>query len=259
MVAKTCSKCGSPLQSVANGTMLSCKHCGTMVFANDDTHSDLAEMYLRTELTNGDKLLFEQKWAEAVTCFSNLTEKYPLDIDSWMGLARAMTREQTFMALSGAEYQRLTKCLSKIQLLQGALLDDSWRQYRQKYEEYRDIQRMEIQEQCEKLARWIDSKQDGDSKMAALIGMVAGAFLVFMLGVVIVIIEPKAWMVLPITTSISVIIGWMIYRIRGKADITKEERQRVKARCAELEKQAKYWNVNIFFRQDIRNILESKK
>ena len=125
MVAKTCSKCGSPLQSVAYGTMLSCKHCGNMVFANDGTHGDLAEMYLRTELTNGDKLLFEQKWAEAVTCFSNLTEKYPLDIDSWMGLARAMTREQTFMALSGAEYQRLTKCLSKIQILQGALLDDS--------------------------------------------------------------------------------------------------------------------------------------
>lgn len=259
MVAKTCSKCGSPLKLVANDTMMSCPRCKTMVFTDDETHGNLSEMYLRTELSNGDKLLFEHKWDEAVVCFSNLTEKYPLDIDSWMGLARAMTHEQTFLVLPGAEYQKLTKCLGRIQSLQGALLDDSWRAYRQKYEEYRDIQRMEIQEQCEKLARWIDHKQDGDVKMATLIGMVAGAFLVFMLGVVLTMIEPKLWIILPITTGIAVIIGFMIRRIRGKADITPEERQRVKQRCAELEKQAKYWNVQIFFRQDIRNILESKK
>lgn len=260
MVAKKCSKCGSSLKPVANGTMLSCPHCKTMQFTqNDGSHDNLQELYLRSELVNGDKYLQDQDWKQATACFSALVEKYPLEIDAWMGLARAMTREQTFLALSGAEYQALTKCLSKVQILQGALLDDSWATYRQKYEVYRDTQRMEIQDQCEKLANWIDHKQDGDVKMASLIGMVAGAFLVFMLGVVLVMIDPRLWIVLPITTAIAVIIGWMIYRLCGKANITPEERQRVKQRCAELEKQAKYWNVQIFFRQDIRNILESKK
>ena len=260
MSAKTCSKCGSSLKLVANGTMLSCPHCKTMQFVqNDGSHENLQELYLRSELVNGDKYLQDQDWKPAITCFSALVERYPLEIDAWMGLARAMTREQTYLALSGAEYQTLTKCLSKVQVLQGALLDDSWSAYRQKYEAYRDAQRMEIQDQCEKLANWIDHKQDGDAKMASLIGMVAGAFLTFMLGVVLVMIDTRLWMVLPITTAIAVIIGFMIHKLRGKADITPEERQRVRQRCAELDKQAKYWNVQIFFRQDIRNILESKK
>lgn len=260
MLAETCTKCGTPLKLVANGTMALCPRCKTMTFANNDgSHENLQDLYVRSELMNGEDLLFEQKWQEAITCFSKMAKSHPLQIDAWMGLARALTREQENLVLSSEEYKLLCKCLGKIQVLSGALLDDSWRAYRDKYEAYRETQRRELQAQCDKLANWVDHKQDGDSKMAARIGLLGGAFLILMLGIVMFVVDARLWYLIPITGTITGLLGYIAYRTYGYANLTKEERQAVQKRCAELNQYAKYWNVELYFRQDIRNIIESHR
>lgn len=258
MPTQTCAKCGASLQLVANDTMRKCIRCGAMYFANTAL-SDIQQSYLQSELTTGDSFLLAKRWDDAISCFANLTKSYPLEIDAWMGVARALTREQTFFALSGEDYKLLCRCLSKVQALQGALVDDSWSVYKTQYERYRDTQRMEIQEQCEKLAYWVDHKQDGDSKMAVRLVLMSAAFLLFVFGCVLCVIDSRLWMLIPITGGVAAVMCWLVKRMGAKADISAEEKRQVRLRCAELEKQAKYWNVQIFFRQDIRNILSSQK
>ena len=260
MIQRVCTRCHTPLQFMANNTMAKCPLCHSTYFSDDIQHeSEQQNAFIRSELLKGDAHLQEKRWGDALVVFSGLAKSYPLEIDVWTGLARALTREQTHFGLAGSEYALLIRALNKVQSLQGVLMDESWETYRTKYEQYRERQRLEIQEQCDTLAKWIDGQQDSAHKMVLRLVCVTFAFLLFVIGCVIAMIDSSLWVMTLLMGILAALVIAVIFRFTSRINLDASDREVVLTRCAEIQNQAEYWNVQIVFRQDIRHLLKSKK
>lgn len=247
-----CTKCNAPLRSVANGTMKRCVKCDAMYIVGELGASEVHEDYARSELAIGDSFLFAKNWDEATKCFKRLCKQYPLEMDSWLGLARSLTREQNYLDMSYKDYRLLLKCLSKVQTLSGALLDDSWQSYKQRYQQHCGTKRVALQKECDELAHWVDENQGGYQRM--ILQMVYLIFALFFVvgGFVVVMIDLKFWYIMLLCWGIASLLVLIMRWSGKKMRLEKDDIEYVRQQRDYLQKSAEYYHVELTFRSDIR-------